>query len=285
MSRVRRFPRLAVVEHSARLDILSCLDPSEPMSVAQVCSRIGLHMTQAKHHLRILNAFGLARDKGDEERGQVLYVTPPQTESCLGDEGRQRASTGGGMKAGDAAAADRATSAMNDRISFRPFRPADGDALVSWAPSADELLQWSGPHFSFPLDEKQLETYAATADKDRHLISGVKSETNSVVAHAELNLLSEHDVGQIRRVAVAPEMRGRGVGLTLMQWLVSFAFNELQLNRLELVVFSFNDPARRCYAAAGFREEGRAREARRASGGYWDLIYMALLKSWRPPDR
>lgn len=167
-----------------------------------------------------------------------------------------------------------------NNIIFRPFRMTDADALISWASSADELLQWTGPLFSFPLDEKQLRDYAVTASESRHLISGVTSETNSVVAHAELNLLPEHSLGQIRRVAVAPEMRGRGVGLALVQWLVSFAFDELHLNRLELVVFSFNDCARRCYKAAGFRDEGRAQEARKATNGYWDLIYMALLESW-----
>jgi RimJ/RimL family protein N-acetyltransferase len=167
-----------------------------------------------------------------------------------------------------------------NEIIFRPFQLADADALISWASSADELLQWTGPNFSFPLNDEQLREYAATAGERRHLISGVKGETNSVVAHAELNLLPEHNLGEIRRVAVAPEMRGRGIGRTLVQWLVNFAFIELHLNRLELVVFSFNDSARRCYAAAGFREEGRAHQARRASGGYWDLVYMALLKSW-----
>lgn len=165
-------------------------------------------------------------------------------------------------------------------VIFRPFHMADADALTSWASSADELLQWSGPYFTFPLDERQLRDYAATAGKGRHLISGVKRDTDSVVAHAELNLLPEHDLGQIRRVAVTPTMRGQGIGLALISWLVSFAFTELRLNRLELVVFSFNDPARRCYEAAGFREEGRAHEARKASGGYWDLIYMSLLRSW-----
>ncbi len=166
------------------------------------------------------------------------------------------------------------------KLTFRHYREDDGKALLSWAASADELLQWSGPHFSFPLDERQLRDYAAGASDTRHLISGVDGESGDVIAHAELNLMPEHELGQVRRVAVAPEMRDRGVGLALVRWLVSFSFDELRLNRLELVVFSFNHRARRCYEAAGFREEGRALQARKASGGYWDLVYMALLESW-----
>jgi len=63
-----------------------------------------------------------------------------------------------------------------------------------------------------------------------------------------------------------------------MRWLARFAFVELRLHRLELVVFPFNLPAHRCYENAGFTEESYARDARRASDGtYWGLIYMARL--------
>lgn len=99
-----------------------------------------------------------------------------------------------------------------------------------------------------------------------------------MLAHAELNVLPDHDLGQIRRVAVAPEARGNGIATVLMRWLARHAFVELRLHRLELVVFSFNQPARRCYENVGFTEEGYARDARRASDGtYWDLIHMARL--------
>ncbi len=47
----------------------------------------------------------------------------------------------------------------SDDIFFRPFQMADAESLISWAPSADELLQWAGLHFAFPLDEKQLRDY------------------------------------------------------------------------------------------------------------------------------
>jgi RimJ/RimL family protein N-acetyltransferase len=164
-------------------------------------------------------------------------------------------------------------------IVFRPFHQDDGAALLSWAPTADELLQWVGPNFVFPLDERQLLEYLATAGEHRRIISAVACDTDTVVGHAELNILPEHELGQIRRVAVAPSMRAHGVGGKLMDWLVSLAFDELSLHRLELVVFSFNVAARKCYARAGFQEEGLARHARKASDGYWDLVHMALLES------
>jgi RimJ/RimL family protein N-acetyltransferase len=177
-----------------------------------------------------------------------------------------------------------------EAIAFRPFRyPEDASALLSWAASPDELLQWAGPRFRFPLDEWQLEEYAEDVGEHRHLVSAVTCESGAVVGHVELRILREHDLGQVGRVAVAPAARGCGVATAMLDWLAARAFDELALHRLELVVFSFNEPARRCYSRIGFREEGLARHARKASNGYWDIVYMALLEEWyrggEPEDR
>jgi RimJ/RimL family protein N-acetyltransferase len=155
----------------------------------------------------------------------------------------------------------------------------DAEALLSWARTPDELLQWTGPRFRFPLDERQLVDYADTAGEDRYLISAV-SQDGCVVGHAELSVLPEHELGRIGRFAVAPHTRGRRIGGKLMGSLIELAFDELSLHRLELVVFSFNEPARRLYRSHGFRDEGLAVHARKASAGYWDLVYMGLLSSW-----
>jgi RimJ/RimL family protein N-acetyltransferase len=175
---------------------------------------------------------------------------------------------------------DHVVTPLGKEIVMRPFSATDAEVLVSWATSADELLQWAGPNFTYPLDRQQLARYAASADHNHHLISAVARESGAVVGHAELNLLPQHELGRIQRVAVAPQWRSRGIGQKLLRWLVSFGFDELGLHRLELLVFSFNEAALRCYRSVGFREEGFARHARKASTGYWDLIYMGLLDSW-----
>lgn len=69
-----RSPRRAVVEHDARLDILCCLDPVDPMAIAQVSGATGMPPTKAAHHMRILDAFGLVGKRRDGGHGRVLYV-------------------------------------------------------------------------------------------------------------------------------------------------------------------------------------------------------------------
>jgi RimJ/RimL family protein N-acetyltransferase len=177
-----------------------------------------------------------------------------------------------------------AVSAPPAELRFRAFRASDAQALVSWARTPDELLQWAGPRFRFPLDVRQLAAYADTTGEDRHVVSAVAARA-AVVGHLELTVLPEHELGRVGCFGVAPRVRGQGVGTRLMRWLIAFAFDELSLHRLELDVFSFNEPARRLYTHAGFRQEGLSWHARKASAGRWDLIHMGLLESWRRPGR
>lgn len=71
---------------------------------------------------------------------------------------------------------------------------------------------------------------------------------------------------------------GRGYGTDAMCILVRFAFTELNLHRLSLNVFSYNQRAIRSYEKAGFVIEGRQRQALRRDGQYHDLIFMGVLR-------
>ncbi len=72
---------------------------------------------------------------------------------------------------------------------------------------------------------------------------------------------------------------GKGYGTDAMKILLKYAFEEMNLHRLSLDVFEFNPRAIRCYEKAGFRHEGRQREALHRAGRRWDLIFMGILKS------
>jgi RimJ/RimL family protein N-acetyltransferase len=162
------------------------------------------------------------------------------------------------------------------RVSFRPYRAQDAPALLAWARTPDELLQWAGTIFTFPLDEHQLASYAAGIDRHRYLISAVGSSDSEVLAHAELKIEPELRLGKIGRVAVAPHARAAGIATDMLRWLTALAFDERGLERLELRVFSFNAPAIACYERVGFLTERIVRNARKSSDGYWDVIHMAL---------
>jgi len=70
----------------------------------------------------------------------------------------------------------------------------------------------------------------------------------------------------------------QGYGADALRTLLDFAFKEMNLHRVFLQVFDFNERAIRCYEKLGFRHEARLREARFIEGRYVDELIMGLLR-------
>ena len=70
----------------------------------------------------------------------------------------------------------------------------------------------------------------------------------------------------------------RGLGTETTSLMLAHAFERLGLHRVGLTVFAFNERAIRAYEKAGFRVEGRLREAVQRDGRYWDEVQMGVLR-------
>jgi len=75
------------------------------------------------------------------------------------------------------------------------------------------------------------------------------------------------------------EYLDQGYGSDALRTLLRFAFAEMNLNRVFLHVYDFNQRAIRCYEKAGFRHEGRLRQAQFTCGRYADELIMGILRS------
>ncbi|GAB4580523.1 MAG: N-acetyltransferase [Anaerolineales bacterium] len=83
--------------------------------------------------------------------------------------------------------------------------------------------------------------------------------------------------GQIG-MAVRDDFQGQGIGSALMQAAVDMADNWLNLLRLELEVFTDNEPAVRLYKKFGFEIEGTLKKYGFRAGEYVDVYAMARFK-------
>lgn len=80
-------------------------------------------------------------------------------------------------------------------------------------------------------------------------------------------------------VAIAePDYREKGYGTEAMRLMIEYGFNELNLNRIELTVSSFNARAIHVYEKVGFKEEGLLRQSYFGDGMYHDVTVMSLLR-------
>ena len=76
-----------------------------------------------------------------------------------------------------------------------------------------------------------------------------------------------------------PSAWGRGYGTDATRIVIRYGFEELNLNRIQLHVYEYNERARRAYEKAGFTVEGRLREAVYREGRHYDELVMAVLRS------
>lgn len=73
-----------------------------------------------------------------------------------------------------------------------------------------------------------------------------------------------------------------GYGSDALQLLIRFIFNEMNIHKIKLEVYSFNKRAIRCYEKCGFKQEGILREEIFKNGQYYDKWVMGLLRSeWK----
>ncbi|MEG6567857.1 GNAT family protein [Thermoanaerobacterium saccharolyticum] len=72
--------------------------------------------------------------------------------------------------------------------------------------------------------------------------------------------------------------RNRGLGSEAVMTLLDFIFNELNLHRVELKVYDFNERAIRCYEKCGFKKEGLLREVVYKHGRYINEWLMSIVK-------
>ncbi len=131
------------------------------------------------------------------------------------------------------------------------------------------------------MDEEEFIRSAHEQGKKRSgfIFAMVDKETNEFVGTCGL-----HDIDWIARYGILgiaitnPAYQNKGYGTDAMKCLLSFGFNELNLNRIELEVFDFNNRGFHVYKKVGFKEVGRRRQVRFLHGEYFDSIIMDILQ-------
>jgi putative acetyltransferase len=79
-------------------------------------------------------------------------------------------------------------------------------------------------------------------------------------------------------MAVHDKWQSKGVGTALMKAAIDLADNWLDLSRLELTVYTDNEPAMRLYKKLGFVVEGTHRKYAFRDGVYVDAYCMARVR-------
>lgn len=157
----------------------------------------------------------------------------------------------------------------------------DAEAFARWAMDSEYLRQLdSDPHLP------------NRAKKIREAIEKQQSEDPNTIEFSARTLADDKLIGFVAFdginwqhgdtfVAIGigdPAYRGNGYGTDAMRVMLRYGFTELNLYRIQLDAFSYNERAIKSYLKAGFIMEGRQRGMLRRNGERWDFVYMSVLR-------
>jgi putative acetyltransferase len=129
----------------------------------------------------------------------------------------------------------------------------------------------------YPSLELWRQRLSDSGDGNYYLVAAIADRVVGMLGvHTFPNRPRRRHVGAIG-MAVHDDWQGRGIGVALMHAGLDLADKWLNLTRLELEVYTDNEPAIRLYERFGFEREGTLRRHAFRDGHYVDAYMMARL--------
>lgn len=172
-----------------------------------------------------------------------------------------------------------------ERVELTAIRDADIETLISWDDDPEFLRNLhSGPAYPRP-ESAQREWWAERlkAKDAYHFAIRLKDDGRLIGTFHIEEIEWPHRAAWFSIGIGAPDARGKGYGREALALAIDFAFNDLNLHRLSLTVFDYNQAAIRLYKRLGFTHEGTFRQYLQRDGRRHDMLLFGLLADEWPP--
>ncbi|MEM9938959.1 MAG: GNAT family protein [Pseudomonadota bacterium] len=166
------------------------------------------------------------------------------------------------------------------RLRQRKFTTRDIDELLTWFSTEREVLQWAGASLSYPVHRNAIRdlVFQHRGDTPTREVWALRSDQDEMLGHYQLGYSQRLRQAVLGRIAVHPDRRGTGLAAPVVQAAVRQAFSYDWVNRLELRVYDFNQPAISAYERVGFVHEGTRRQSTPIEDEFWNTHVMSLLR-------
>jgi len=160
-------------------------------------------------------------------------------------------------------------------IELLAFEEDDFDRFIGWIKNEQELVQFAGPLFTYPLTRDQLLNYIT--DTTRKAFKVRLISTSEIIGHCELNL--QKTIPRLSRILIGdPAFRNKGLGREIVRSLLNHIFSATDFEVADLNVFSWNLNAIGSYKSVGFEFNPGARTLVEVDGETWVAENMIISK-------
>ena len=173
------------------------------------------------------------------------------------------------------------TLLRGSRVRFTALTQSDLPTVTQWHQNP-EFLRLFDALPAVPKTEAVLAQWLDDTNKatDAFLFAVRSLDSDELIGYVELDgILWIHRVSGVSIAIGDAKQWGKGYGYEVMQLVLQFAFDELNLHRIQLTVFSYNERAIALYEKLGFQCEGVHREHLQRDGKRYDMYLYGLLRS------
>ncbi len=170
------------------------------------------------------------------------------------------------------------------QVRLTALTPDDLPTVAGWYEDA-QFLRLYDARPALPKAEAELSKWLQEVQQaqDTFTFAIRPLDTDHLIGTVELDgILWPHGVGGLS-IAIGDRANwGQGYGYEAAQLALAFAFDELNLHRVQATVFAYNERSIALFERVGFRREGVYREFLRRDGERHDMLLYGLLdREWR----
>ena len=170
-----------------------------------------------------------------------------------------------------------------ERVRLTALRPEDAQTMARWYEDG-EFARLFDARPAYPKTESELSKWMENTDRDRNAFAlAIRLlYSDDMIGYVDIDGIEwTHRCGWLAIGIGNPAHRRKGYGSEALGLTLRWAFNELNLYRLQLSVFAYNEPALKLYEKLGFKREGAFREYLQRDGQRYDMILFGMLaREW-----
>ncbi|MCK9216302.1 MAG: GNAT family N-acetyltransferase [Firmicutes bacterium] len=167
---------------------------------------------------------------------------------------------------------------IGDKIILRPGREKDIFYLINWYNDKElnKLAGWiEGKMSIYSLKQSLKKSFGYDP-------MNLMIDTKGGKPIGTIQLYSFDELNQSCKLGIRigdKDYWGKGYGEDAINTILRYAFYNLDIYRVSLKYYEYNERASNCYLKCGFEHEGRTRKSAFIDGEFYDEIIMGILKS------
>lgn len=151
--------------------------------------------------------------------------------------------------------------------------------INSWRNDEDLIKSLTAPYRYINNDVDIMWFQQYMSNRSSNVRCAVVDSQDTIIALVSLTDIDYLNQSADFRLMVGKESnRGKGIGTFAVMEMLKHAFENLNLNRVELTVLSDNEVAKHLYEKCGFIYEGRKRKSIYKRGKFVDILIYSILR-------